>query len=180
MRSDRRHIVVPTVALAAALAVAWPRPAASEPPATQPTTMATAAGPVVGPIAYYIDKCARCHGDVSAAYVGVDHPKRGKALEQVIDDMAYGPAQSPLDPEGLKQQTALHEAMFGKTPFVWIDPTPGARVTGEALPGTTVTFEPAGGAAADVAVADNRFDLPRKPGTLVAKRGERIVKHDVR
>ena len=182
MPSNRRRLIVPAVAVALASIAAWPHAASSDPPATQPTTaaVATPPEPVVGPIAYYIDKCARCHGDVSAAYVGLEHPKRGKPLERIIDDMAAGPSQSPLDAEGLKQQTALHEAMFGKTPFVWLDPTPGHRVTGEVLPGTTLTFEPTGGAAADVDVTDNRFDFPRKPGTLTAKRDDHTTKYDVR
>lgn len=180
MRSNRRQSLLSAVALAT-VACAFALPlrgeGASDASTSQPAEQAT---PAVGPIAYYVAKCARCHGDVSAAYVGLEHPKTGKVLEQEIDDMASGPSQSPLDPEGLKQQTAMHEAMFRKTPFVWIDPNVKDRVAGEVLNGTTLTFETPAGPSAAPTVTENRFELPKQAGTLIAKRGEAVVRIPVR
>ena len=176
MRSNRRKTVLSAVVLAT-VACAFALPlrgkGASDTSTSQP---AEAAAPAVGPIAYYVAKCARCHGDVSAAYVGLEHPKTGKVLEQEIDDMATGPSQSPLDPEGLKQQTALHEAMFRKTPFVWIDPSVKDRIAGEVLNGTNLTFETATGPGPAPIVTENRFELPKQPGTLIARRGETVIR----
>ena len=176
----RRTQFLPAFAVAGvACAFAFAGRAVSDPPATSPA--APDATPVVGPIAYYVANCARCHGDLSAAYNGLANPKTGKALEGVIAQMAEGPAQAPLDDDGLKQQTALHEAMFRKAPFVWLDPAVKTRVGGEVLPGTTLTFRPTSGPAVTPTVGDDdRFDLPRTPGTLLAKRGDQVVKVPVR
>ncbi|HEX8324918.1 MAG TPA: hypothetical protein VF595_13515 [Tepidisphaeraceae bacterium] len=170
---ERRHSIrLPAVTLAvAACALAWPRPATSETPASQPTT---AAAPVVGPIAYFIDRCARCHGEINAPYLGLDKPKRGHAMEEAIAEMAAGPAQAPLEPDGLRQQVALHDAIFDKKPFVWLDPTRRDVIAGEVLPGTTLTFEGSKGTVTPL-VKDNRFELPRQAGTLIGEReGQRL------
>ena len=151
---------------------AIPRPAASEGPASQPATDAT---PPVGPITYYVANCARCHGDVSAPYVGLDHPKRGKALKNAIDQMADGPGNAPLDAAGLDQQAAMHEAIFGQAPFAWVNPARHDVIAGEVLPGTTLAFE-AGDRRETPTVTDNRFEIPRRPGTLTATRGTATVR----
>lgn len=141
----------------------------SEPAASQPDDAGPAA---VGPIAYYVAKCARCHGDIAASYEGVTRPQTGKQLEATIDEMAYGPAQAPLDAKGLKDQTALHEAMFRKQAFVWLDESRKDKLAGELLPGTTLTAEP----AAKIKVAGTTFELPRQKGVLIAKRGEHVLR----
>ena len=102
------------------------------------------------------------------------------ALKKEIDDMATGPGQAPLDAVGLKDQTALHEAMFGKTPFAWVDSSNKTRIVGEALPETTLSFQPSSGAAVAVTITDNHFDIPKQPGTLIARRGDAVVKIEVK
>jgi hypothetical protein len=179
MRSKRfqdRHKHAAGALTLAVIACAFALPARGERASEALTSQPASTTPVVGPIAYYVASCARCHGDITATYVGLQNPKRGKELEQIIDDMAYGPAQAPLDAEGLKQQTALHEAMFGKTPFVWLDPTAKDRLRGEVLPGTTLTFQPATGEVTKPAVTDNRFDFPKQSGTLIGSMGGKEMK----
>lgn len=170
-RPDHRRQNAAGALTLAVVACAFALPARGERASEASTSQPSSIAPAVGPIAYYVASCARCHGDITATYVGLQNPKRGKELEQIVDEMAAGPAQAPLDAEGLKQQTALHEAMFGKTPFIWLDPSSRDRLRGEVLPGTTLTFQPTIGEPAKPAVVDNRFDLPKQPGTLVGMAG---------
>lgn len=152
------------------------RPAESQSSASQPAATRPAdAAPAVGPIAYYVANCARCHGDIAEPYLGLDQPKRGQDMVEAIEEMAAGPAQAPLEPDALRQQVALHNAIFDKKPFVWIDPTRRDAVAGEVLPGTTLSFEGPDGTSAPP-VKDNRFELPRRPVTLIGKRGGHRVR----
>lgn len=81
------------------------------PPGPRPSAFA--------PVAYYMDHCARCHGVDGDLYAeGWERRSTGKALADVIDEMARGPAAAPLTSEQLRAVTALHVAWQRKEPFV--------------------------------------------------------------
>lgn len=121
----KRHAAIFAVGGVAVAALFLQRsPAQNPPPTSQPTTQPLDDRPIPetkGPITYYVQHCARCHGDISAAYIGIKHPKRGAELRKVIADMATGPAQAPLEDAALDEQTKLHEAMFDDKPYAWLD-----------------------------------------------------------
>lgn len=119
-----------------------------------------------GPITYYVEHCARCHGDISAAYVGVKKPKHRAELRKVIEDMATGPANAPLDKEGLDEQAKLHEAMFGDKPYAWIDRSQNPAVV-EKLENTEVRLVYGDTVETPRRTDDYRAEFNRRDGKLV-------------
>ena len=95
------------------------------------------------PLAYFNQSCARCHGDYGSNY-GDDFAKNldDKALYQIVDEMADGPAQAPLSPADVETLTAWHRAKRDGKPFVVIVQTEktddGWRLSGEVSPGATL------------------------------------------
>lgn len=144
-----------------------PATASATAPANPPPPVAAA--PAVpqtnGPITYYVMNCARCHGDISSAYVDVTRPKRGDALKQVIADMATGPADAPLDEAGLSEQVRLHEAMFDHKPYAWTDPAIKNLYAGEQLDNTKVTLT-VGDLLRDPGTDGYRFAFNSREGIL--------------
>jgi cytochrome c5 len=122
---------------------------------------APASQPVAGPITYYNDNCNRCHGQVDAAYPDSKSPPTGEKLKQIIQDMAEGPAQAPLDASGLAEQVKLHEAIFSRGPYVWIDPGATGQISGETIPGTRIK---------GAEVENIRFTLPATAKTVETER----------
>jgi hypothetical protein len=97
-----------------------------------------------GPLSYFQDNCARCHGDYGSAYgEGFGKHLADAQLEKVIDDMAFGPGNAPLQPRELAVQVAYHKAMIAGQPFatvtkITIDGA-NAILEGEAPPDTAIT-----------------------------------------
>jgi hypothetical protein len=97
-----------------------------------------------GPLTYFQNNCARCHGDYGSAY-GEAFGKHltDAQLEKVIDDMAFGPGNAPLQPRELAVQIAYHKAMIAGQPFVTVTKiiTDGANaiLEGEAPPNTAIS-----------------------------------------
>lgn len=101
---------------------------AQAPPATAPARLT----PAPKAIAYYDAACRRCHGPEGSFY----GPELGKTLTDaqlihVVDDMARGPAQEPLDPPGLAAQTAFHRAIIAGDPYLSVTGIQPAELSGE-------------------------------------------------
>ncbi|HEX8341376.1 MAG TPA: hypothetical protein VF624_10755 [Tepidisphaeraceae bacterium] len=174
-----RASYLPVLLAIGAVGAALLRPRAEEaahlpvaPPATQPAV-------VVGPITYYNNNCNRCHGQVDAAYPDSKNPPKGEQLKQVIQEMAEGPAQAPLDEAALAEQVKLHEAIFGGGPYVW---TPHLLqqskdlppVLSETIPGTKLVNRTEKG---DVPIVVNGYQFSR-PGvrtSIVAERNGKTL-----
>jgi hypothetical protein len=97
-------------------------------PSTQPLT--------VGPISYFEDHCARCHGSYGSGYLPESMQRHDAAgLKKLIRDMAAGPAQAPLEEADLDAQVAYHIALLNQSLFITITERTATTLTGEATPG---------------------------------------------
>ena len=111
-----------------------------------PAQSQTQAGPHVtafAPLAYFNEKCARCHGEYGSFY-GDDFAKGrdDASLHAIVAEMANGPAQAPLAPADLEVVTAWHRAFRDKKPFVAVvkseKTADGWQLSGEVSPGATL------------------------------------------
>jgi cytochrome c553 len=69
------------------------------------------------PVASFRDYCARCHGYEGAAY-GKDFANIGEdSLEDVIEDMMFGPAGLNPDSISIAAMVAYNRALSRKVPF---------------------------------------------------------------
>lgn len=107
--------------------------------AQSPQTPRTTDG--FAPLGYFQDRCARCHGDYGNAYGDTFGAKLSdQQMFDVVKAMAEGPAQAPLADTELQLETGFHLALRDKKPFLvatsWADGT----LSGEAMPGSTVTL----------------------------------------
>ncbi len=95
------------------------------------------------PLAYFNEKCARCHGQYGSFY-GDDFGKgqSDAQLHQSVDEMASGPAQAPLSAHDVDVLTAWHRALRDGKPFVAVvSAAPdgdGFQLQGEISPGATL------------------------------------------
>lgn len=88
--------------------------------------------PKVGPISYFDDHCAKCHGPQGSFY-GDDFGKNLKegALHKVVDDMCRHQGEAPLDGADLEAEVAYHRAMIAKEPFLAITKITSMQISGE-------------------------------------------------
>jgi hypothetical protein len=111
------------------------------------------------PISYFQANCAMCHGDYGP-YLGAEMGQRhdDRMLRRTLDDMAFGPANAPIEEHELDILLAWHRSLIDGRPFVILnqvttDEDDGAwvRLSGETFPGTRITIQhPAGEVAAEV------------------------------
>lgn len=121
-----------------------------------------------GPLSYFINNCARCHGPMEDAYKEFATPRHGEALREMIVIMANGPAMAPLDEPSLQQQFDLHMAILERKPYVWIDPAVTDAWAVETMPDAVVTLITA--EKRIQAMADGHlYVLPREPGIIEAR-----------
>ncbi len=86
----------------------------------------------LAPLAYYAAKCARCHGPEGSYYP--DHfatQKTDKQLWEVLDRMARGAGQAPIQGIDLDVQVAFHRAIDRQLPFIAWTKIQGATLSGE-------------------------------------------------
>lgn len=132
----------------------------AESPAKEPAKEPFAA------IAYFDANCARCHGPGGSFY-GEGFGKTGvENLREVVDRMASGPGQAPIEGEALDREVAYHRAMIDKKPFVAVTDARGAK--GEVTPGSKVTVST--GAAEIVAkVEESTWTAELPAGTKLSQ-----------
>ena len=71
------------------------------------------------PLSYFAANCARCHGPNGSFYGDSFARTRDDAsLRQIVHDMAFGPAQAPIDDPKLEVLTAYHRSLIDKKPFL--------------------------------------------------------------
>lgn len=113
-------------------------------PATQPAATQMAAL-TIGPMAYFDQNCARCHGQYGSFY-GSEFGKglTDSKLHDVVRDMAEGPGNAPLADADLAAEIAYHRSMIKRTPFIAITKSDTTELSGEVTAGATVTLTNAG------------------------------------
>lgn len=122
----------------------------------------------LGPVTYFVDNCARCHGSMETAYQEFPKPRHGEELRKMLVVMSNGPALAPLDDAGLQQQYDLHLSILARKPYVWIDPEASDVLAVETMPDAVVTLiTPTKRiqAASDL----QHYLLPREPGILTVR-----------
>ena len=144
--------------------------------ATQPAAVEPAETPVAivktsGPVTYYINHCARCHGDPETAYPDSKAHARNDELKRMIRSMATDTAMVEIDDAEVERQFALHNGIFDNKPYAWIDPTRKDVIAGETVPGTTIRA-----GAVDAKIDNHQFTLPNSDAPISATRnGETIT-----
>lgn len=167
MRPGELGIIILCITMLVVIAITQ-LPMSSEPEqvveALVPTTL-----PVVetdGPVSTYAIYCVKCHGSPEVAYPEVKVHKRNEELKAKIREMAETRAMVALDDKEVEELFVLHNAMFDRRPYVWIDPAVTDAVAGEIIPGSQVR---AGKTRANV--EDRYFVLPRTDDRVVVTRG---------
>lgn len=161
--------VLATIATVAGIAIAAAVDAQAPTTGPQATTQPTAAsmpaanqpGTGFGPISYFQDNCARCHGPYGSFYggqFGNNLPPGG--LRPMVKLMTEGPGGAPLDGRELDLLVAWHQSLINKTPFVILVDTDGGQseplvARGEVTPGATVTVRAARGEPISATVTDH-------------------------
>ncbi len=84
------------------------------------------------PVTYFKAHCARCHGTDGGMYDdGFDKKISDKDLRDVIDRMATGPGQAPIDGIDLDAQVAYHRAIGSHLPFLAWTAQKGQTLSGD-------------------------------------------------
>lgn len=132
-----------------------------------------------GPISYFQDRCARCHGPYGAFYSEALKSRPHDSMIAKVDEMCRGPGGMALDAEGVAAQAAFHEARARGAPFISISSS-DTELTGEVTPDSTVRIVWSGGAS-DAAVDGHfwRAPMPAASGwTIEAKLNDFTVTLD--
>jgi cytochrome c553 len=135
-----------------------------------------------GPVTWYINHCARCHGDPDTAYADEpDQPPRqharGDELRRMIREMTAAYAPVPLNDAELQSQLVLHEALFDHKPYVWIDRTikDEQAIAGEIIPGSVVRIADTQAHISDHRFAIHRDESIRKMSLIIEYLGQTIT-----
>ena len=87
-----------------------------------------------GPIEYFENQCARCHGTRGSNFVVASLKRRSPAsLKAEIQSMASGPGQSPISGRDLDAQVALHRSIIKGTPFLSFTKSANGVLSGEVV-----------------------------------------------
>lgn len=119
-----------------------------------------------GPITFFADHCARCHGQYGADYNdNLYQDPSPDRLAAVVRAMIEGQTELAPTYEMLRGQTALAVAMGRREPFIaWTGRSADGRtLLGEATPGATLSAV-ADGRRVDVAVADGSWSVTMPDG----------------
>ena len=84
------------------------------------------------PIKYFNNQCARCHGPGGSFYG--DEFARDKSMQElhsVVEEMAAGPAGSPVTGDTLDALVAYHISLSRDLPFITIDTLSDSVLAGE-------------------------------------------------
>lgn len=93
-----------------------------------------------GPISYFNDQCARCHGD-DGSFAGVAFvaaPASDAELVRAVEEMVEGPAEDRVEGAELGALIAFHRTLVLDEPFVAVTKIDPDEVTGEVSPGARV------------------------------------------
>jgi hypothetical protein len=134
-------------------------PAGCRGPAPPAEGLALPAVPVsVGPLTFFEDRCARCHGAGGSLYALPFKAAGDRELRAEVARMVTGPARAWLDPATLEALTAFHRSIRDRRPFVAVL-VPGPGMRGEATPGAAVRAR-IDGAWFEATRADVAWEIP--------------------
>lgn len=92
------------------------------------------------PITYFNARCGACHGNYGSYWLeGVLANLSDDELRTVVDEMALGPAQAPLEELALDVQVAYHRSLIDGRPFVSAFRS-NSGLAGEVTPGSRVVL----------------------------------------
>ncbi len=132
-------IVLCATALAVVALTQFPSP--SDAPVPRAEALVQSDLPTIdtdGPVTLYVIYCSRCHGSPENAYPSSRGHRRNDELKQIIREMAATRAMVSIDEQRVGELFEMHNAMFDRTPYVWIDRSQTDVIAGEVIPGTTV------------------------------------------
>jgi hypothetical protein len=143
----RRRLIAPAILATLCAAVACSPP--SEPPSqeaagqdavTRPSLPPEQLGFARDPISYFNQECGSCHGNYGSFWgEGFAAAYDDAGLRDVVDEMAAGPAQAPLEGLALDVQVAYHRSLVDGKPFVTVYVEEG-KLRGEVTPGSEVVL----------------------------------------
>lgn len=125
----------------------------------------------LGPITYFNDKCANCHGNYGSFWgEGFAAELSDEALREVVEEMAAGPAQAPLNEAAVEVQTAYHRSLVDGKPFIvaWRE---GETWKGEVTPEAKIR-----GDSQEAEVEGHTWSLSGEQSELVVTKGEATTK----
>lgn len=128
-----------------------------------------------GPVSYFEDHCARCHGDHGSNYDPQALKKLTEAqLRKYVRDMSMGPGNGPLEGLDLEAQVAYHRALIRKQPFVAVVSLEGGKVKGEAWGVKSLYARPGG----SMKLTSDVFEIQAARGAVLAAspNGEALVR----
>lgn len=112
------------------------------PDARSPVDPPTPSRPVpalsIGPISFFEERCARCHGSFGSMYGPALAHLPDPALIRAVDDMVIGPAASELTAPDLAALVAFHRSLSGAGPFLAVTEANDHSLGGEVTPGAAV------------------------------------------
>ncbi len=124
-----------------------------------------------GPISYFEDHCARCHGSYGYLYAMpfVLDPA-SETFQEKVREMVVGPAQSSLTPGELDALVAYHRSMVDGRPFIAWTSADGSGWRGEVTPGSTVWVID-GGVERGAEVTGHAWSAGGSDGAVLEARG---------
>ncbi len=172
-------------ALLLAMAACERAPSPPTPAAPPPPAAAVPAGPVerltVGPITFFNESCARCHGSYGSNYGEALRQPGDDELTRIIGEMIVGPAMSDLPQPDIRAQVAYHRSLIDGRPFVAVTGRDASSISGEITPGAAVDVVAAGRrVGATVTGHTWRAEIPGLSGALVieARAGDAVTSVD--
>lgn len=118
-----------------------PTPDASTSVAATPKGIAILTSEGFGPISYFQDRCANCHGNFGDQLLPTMRSASDEAyLHEQNRAMVIGPAQSSLTDRELTLLSAYVRSIFDQRPFAIVTSAQGSILTGEASPNATITL----------------------------------------
>ncbi len=116
----------------------------TESPGKPSPSVAPARRLAIGPITYFQQSCARCHGSMGSMYADTMAQADDTKRRAEIVRMVAGPAQSSLGADETESLVELHRAMAKGEPFVVVVGSAADGLQIEATPGAAVWVEASG------------------------------------
>jgi hypothetical protein len=94
----------------------------------------------IGPISFFQQSCARCHGAYGMMLDNVSlHNRSDDDLARIVRDMVRGPSQTSLDGRSTAALVAYQRSLGDTRPFLAVTRLDGGTIEGEVTPGASVS-----------------------------------------
>lgn len=122
-----------------------------------------------GPISYFEQNCANCHGSLGSNYGDTFGVGRTDAqLFKSVEEMCEGPGNAPLKGEELEAEVAFHRALARKQPFVSWTSAENSNLSGEATPGSQLSVT-VGDKQSSATLDQEKWTIALPPGVSADK-----------